>query len=221
MRQNLTILRRKKMTYLSSWFLLLLASLLGSMVPGISFALICRNTLRSSRSTGVWTACGLAMGMSVYIFVVLLGLAYLILHNVFLSSLLRWGGAFYLAYVGIICLLAKKRQIKNEGITPIQKKLSITTALRMGFLTNLFNPKVMLFFIALFTQFIHPGMPSSISWIFGFTIALVEFFWFSFVAILLTHPLLQQHFQSMAHWIERASGVVLLIISGHLMMSQL
>ncbi|NNM58948.1 MAG: LysE family transporter [Legionellales bacterium] len=208
-------------SYFDSWLMILSASLLGSMIPGISFALVLRNTLKSSRATGIWTAFGLAMGMSIYALIVLLGLAIFIMHNTVLSNFIRWGGAAYLAYIGIGCILTKKKKhktaiLKNENLVISAKK-----ALGMGFLTNLLNPKVMLFFLALFTQFIHPDMPATLEWVYGLTIVLVEFLWFSFVAILLTHPVLHHKFQRSSHWIERCSGVILLLISTNLIVGQL
>jgi RhtB (resistance to homoserine/threonine) family protein len=208
------------MSYFYGWLTILSISLLGAMIPGISFALVLRNTLHSSRSTGIWTAAGLSAGISVYTLIVLFGLALVILHNTFLMNAIRWGGAAYLAYIGIHCLLAKPKNLKNINVHS-GTRISTLKALRMGFLTNLLNPKVMLFFIALFTQFIHPDMPAAISWIYGLTIAIVEFSWFTFVAILLTHPLLFKHFQKVSHWIERLSGCILLFISLHLVISQI
>jgi len=209
------------MHYFYGWLAILCASILGSMTPGISFALVLRNTLKSSRASGIWTALGLAMGMSVYVLIVLLGLAWLILHNPILSNLIRWGGAAYLAYIGINCLLAKPRLLNMSVAEEKTPAILPGKALRMGLLTNLLNPKVMLFFLALFTQFIHPGMPAAVAWTYGFTVVIVEFCWFSFVAILLTHPVLHQHFQAQAHWIERGAGVVLLLIALVLTMNQL
>jgi len=199
--------------YFYGWLMILFASLLGSMIPGISFALVLRNTLRSSRMTGVWTAFGLALGMSIYALIVLLGLAVLILHNPILANIIRFGGAIYLAYIGIQCLLAKHERRDAENGLPASKMIKHHAAFRMGFLTNMLNPKVILFFLALFTQFIYPGMPLVVQSIYGATVVLVEFFWFSFVAILLTHPQLNRYFQSVSCWIERCSGVILLLIS--------
>jgi threonine/homoserine/homoserine lactone efflux protein len=205
--------------YFYGWLSLLSISMLASMVPGISFALVLRNTICASRTAGIWTSVGLAIGMLVYVSAILLGLAFLKNENLY--HIIRWGGAFYLAYVGIGCLQSKSMNLQENTLPQHRKTIPPTSALRMGFLTNLLNPKVMLFFLALFTQFLHPNMPVSIGWIYGFTVAFVELCWFSLVSIILTHPVLYHRFQMYSHWIERASGITLLLISSHLMIHEL
>jgi threonine/homoserine/homoserine lactone efflux protein len=187
---------------------------MASMVPGLSFALVFRNVLRSSsRIVGIMTAIGLALGMAVYVGIVVFGLAYMIIGNNILMNVLKYSGALYLAYIGFCCLGSKAKILDNTicdtGVTHLSNKKSIM----MGFFTNVLNPKVMLFFLALFTQFVKPNTPRVFLFAYGSTSVLIELLWFSLVAIVLTNQVLQAKFYKISHWIERLSGIILLLIS--------
>lgn len=207
------------MNYINDWLSISLASLMASMIPGISFTLVFRNVLRSSsRSVGVFTALGLSLGMSVYAGMVVFGLAYVIVNNILFMKILRYAGATYLIYIGINCLFSKPRMLKinSENGSKIIDNMSFIKALIMGFTTNILNPKVILFFLALFTQFVAPGTKKMVLIFFGTTSVFIEFIWFSCVATILTHNVLRNRFYSISHWVERCSGVILLLISARL-----
>jgi threonine/homoserine/homoserine lactone efflux protein len=81
----------------------------------------------------------------------------------------------------------------------------------MGFLTNLLNPKVTLFFLALFTQIFRPETPPIIQAFYGLTMVGLEIGWFSLVAVLISQRRVNV-FASVSHWVERATGATLVVL---------
>jgi RhtB (resistance to homoserine/threonine) family protein len=209
------------MSFLTAWATVSIICLLGAMIPGASFAMILRNSIANSRKTGIFTAVGLGLGMVIYASLTIFGLSALITEHLLFAHLIKWFGAVYLLYIGILCLMAKPKADDVFSKLGHANHLPAFKAIRMGFITTLLNPKVILFFIALFSQFLHPGAALWQQGILAITISLIEFGWFSFVAIVLTHPFLQKRYTHIAHWIERAAGLVLIILAIELAFSHI
>lgn len=86
------------------------------------------------------------------------------------------------------------------------------TAVWIGFLTNLLNLKVTLFFLALFTQIIRPATPLPAQAVYDVTMVGLEFGWFALVALLISHRLIKERFLRVSHIVERAIGVMLIAL---------
>ena len=196
--------------YVTDFFIIAGLHLLAVMSPGPDFVMVSRNSLIYSRKTGIFSALGLALGITVHITYCLIGIAYIISQSVIIFSALKFLGAGYLMYIGYKALRAKPSQ---AGETAIEKvDMSKAQALKMGFLTNLFNPKVTLFFLALFTQVIRPDTPLFIKMAYGLEMATMTFVWFSFVALILSHNKVQKPFLRFQHYVERVTGVALIAL---------
>ncbi|WP_159437900.1 LysE family translocator, partial [Vreelandella massiliensis] len=98
----------------------------------------------------------------------------------------------------------------------VRAEAALTTtpqAAREGVLVALSNPKLILFFVALLSQFVSPEMSPAAKAIIVLTAMIIDGAWYVLVALMLSHsrvlPWLQQH----AHWINRATGVMLLALA--------
>ncbi len=92
------------------------------------------------------------------------------------------------------------------------KVLDKWEAIKTGFLTNLLNPKVTLFFLALFSQVIHTTTPLYAKILYGAEMALMTFVWFSFVATVLSHQKIKKPFVKIQHYVERTMGGILIAL---------
>lgn len=194
------------------WQLLTVAGvhLLAVMSPGPDFIMISRNALVYSRRTGIYSALGLAAGITVHITYCLLGVGLLISKSILLFNVIKFIGAGYLIYIGYKSLRAKKAQgITVEAEQPM-KHMSPIAAVRMGFLTNVLNPKATLFFLALFTQIITPHTPLGFQLLYGVEMIVATFLWFSFVAIVLSHGVVKRQFAKVQHRFEQVFGIILI-----------
>ncbi len=185
--------------------------LLAVMSPGPDFAMVLRNSLVHSRRTGIWAAVGLALGILVHVTYSLLGIAILIAKSILLFNTIKLIGAAYLIYIGVKSLLSKpqaetdieaKTEVSPKDQTPAQ-------SIKMGFLTNVLNPKATLFFLALFTQVIKPTTGISIKMLYGVEMSLATFAWFALVATLLTQKPIRAVYRRFQTKLEKVFGAVL------------
>ena len=138
------------MNYLPLIGTVALLNLLAAVSPGPDFVMTVRNSLCYSRRAGIYTAVGISLALLVHLFYCAAGIGYIISKSVLLFSVLKMLGAGYLIYLGIGSILAKgsRLDMMNEKAGTDLTKFQ---AFRMGFLTNVLNPKATLFFMSLFT----------------------------------------------------------------------
>ena len=127
-------------------------SLAAAMNPGPNFFLVVKNSLVYSRTTGCMTVFGIALAVLIHLSYALFGIGNLMKENTNLFYIIKYSGITYLFYLGVngVLISFKKKslfQIENSTIL-----FSKTKAVRQGFITNLLNPEVPIFFISLFSQ---------------------------------------------------------------------
>jgi RhtB (resistance to homoserine/threonine) family protein len=199
------------MPLFSDWLTVLAIGCLAVMTPGPNLAITLRNSLAYTRRDGVSTAAGLALGNLLHASYCLVGIGVVISRSIVLFNAIKWAGAAYLIYIGLRSLRARPQDLGVEGAGP-PRSLGRLVAARSGFLTNLLNPKVTLFFLALFTQVIDPATPLPARAFYGATMVLLEFGWFALVATLISRRAVKARFLSVSHWVERATGAALVAL---------
>lgn len=184
------------------------------IAPGADFVVVCRNSLVYSRRTGIYSALGLTLGILVHASYSLIGIGLIISRSIILFSLIKYFGAAYLIYLGYKSLIAKpERQIQHQSsCSQPRKDISKIAAVRMGFVNNILNPKVTLFFLSLFTQVINPQTPISIQIWYGLQMGMMTFAWYASVAIVMSHPIFKDKLFSVTHYLEKAMGAVLITL---------
>ncbi len=181
--------------------------------PGPDFLVVTRNSLLYSKRVGLATALGIALGNIWWIAASILGISVLISQTVILFNLLKWLGVAYLLYLGIKSILAKKAAEESPTTTPrASKNLGWYQGFRIGFLTNVLNPKCALFFVSFFSVVITPDTPVFLQWTYGLEIMTIAVIWFSLLATVLSLPKIQQGFQRISLWFERVTGALLLAL---------
>jgi threonine/homoserine/homoserine lactone efflux protein len=150
---------------LELWLLLAMTLLAGAMSPGPSVALVLRTAITHGRSSALAVALAHGVGISVYALAIVLGLAALIQNSEFFMNALQMGGALFLLYLGCRMLSGGIRTLTGaikEGVDASDHSTSNAdnSALGLwqhalnGFLIVFFNPKVVIFFVAIFSQFV-------------------------------------------------------------------
>lgn len=185
--------------------------LLAVMSPGPDFIMISRNSLVYSRRAGVYAALGLALGILLHVSYTLIGLAYIISQSIVIFSIIKFLGAAYLIYIGYKSLRAQP-PAQTELLAGEAKDISRLEAVKLGFLTNALNPKVTLFFLAVFTQVIHQTTPTAVKALYGIEMSVATFVWFSFVSIVLSHQKIRAPFVKVQHYVERTMGLLLIVL---------
>ncbi|MDC0611426.1 LysE family translocator [Vibrio sp.] len=192
---------------LSVWLSLFLVSLLGAMSPGPSLAMVTKHSLAGGRVNGIATAWAHAMGIAVYAFLTVIGLS-IVLHKAeWLFKGISIIGALYLAYLGWRSL-----QSKGGVAAKLQQgnKVPVLQSAKEGLLISLLNPKIALFFMALFSQFISLGHDWTSRAIVIITPCIVDGCWYTIITLLLSSAAVTEKLRSKAVLIDRLSGIVLL-----------
>jgi len=139
------------------------AGLLLNLTPGPDVFFIVSHALRGGVRRGLVAACGIAAGCCVHVLAAAVGVSALVAASATAFSVLKGVGAGYLVYVGITMLFARKPAHGPELAAPSPAgtggDLPASAVFRRGFLTNVLNPKVALFFLAFVPQFIVAGTP--------------------------------------------------------------
>jgi RhtB (resistance to homoserine/threonine) family protein len=198
--------------FLVGWLTVALLSGLAIVSPGPNYAVTLKYSLLHSRRAGIWSAVGVAGGNLVHVVLSLLGLAVVVSQSVLLLSTLKWVGTAYLVYLGLKSLRAGKYEAdgtEQTGGTEGSGGKSAGRVLRSSFLVSTLNPKVTLFYLVLFTQVVEPGTPASVRVVYGLTAVALSFGWYTLVALLVSHGAIKDRFRAVAHWVDRATGAML------------
>lgn len=195
---------------LSAWFSLFIVALLGAASPGPSLAVVVKNTLGGNKINGFLTAWSHAAGIGIYAILTVLGLAILLKQNPFLFQIVSYGGALYLAWLGIKIILSKGGIADNlqKG-----KKLSYLESMRDGIMISALNPKIGLFFIALFSQFINPNMQLDGKIITILTPPITDGLWYSLIALVFSHSKVLNIIRQKANLIDKITGVIFILLA--------
>jgi len=186
--------------------------------PGPDFAVVVKNSLIYSRKTAILTAVGIALGIFVHASYSLMGLGFVIAKTPWLLTVVKYLGAGYLLFIGFKSLSAKKRlsTTKNENH---QHDISSVSAIRSGFLTNVLNPKCMLFFVSLFSVFVEPDTPFVIMVTYSIIMFVETLAWFGFVAFCISGKRTREKFNAVSHWVERVTGGILVTLGARLLLT--
>lgn len=185
-------------------------SLLAAISPGPDFAIVTRNCLRGTFRAGFLTSLGITCALLVHVAYCLFGIAIVIQESPTLFLVLKYLGAGYLFYLGIMLL---KEKMSPEGAPEIAKETKKHKPFLSGFLCNLLNPKATLFVLSLFTQFVDSGMHFVWKAMMGSIFAMTTFVWFVLLSYLITHRLLQKHFAKFQMVITKAMGAILCVLA--------
>jgi threonine/homoserine/homoserine lactone efflux protein len=128
------------------------------LIPGPDFAVVTKNTLVGGRRRGRWTALGVTSSNLVQGTAAAFGLSALIVSVQPVFQAIKWAGVAYLAYLGIQAL----RSARRGEYAPLDGDDTTGTAQnaagwRQGFISNITNPKVLIFYLAVLPQFLTPG----------------------------------------------------------------
>jgi threonine/homoserine/homoserine lactone efflux protein len=130
-----------------------------TITPGADMAMVSRSVLIGGRREAFATTLGILAGCLVWAIVSAAGVAAVLAASRTAYDALRLVGAAYLVWLGVQSLLAARRgdyRDIGEGRPPARR----SSAFRQGLLTNLFNPKIAIFYSTFLPQFIGPGDPA-------------------------------------------------------------
>ena len=202
---------------ISDWIQLTAVCFLGAVSPGPSLAVVMGNTLSQGRAYGVATSLGHAVGIWWWALLTAIGVAALVALNTPVMGFLQALGAVLLAYIGF------RSVITRSHTSAVRPTVSNTSAWARGavegFLISLFNPKVALFFIAIFSHLVGDNPTWVEIGLIGIITAVIDGLWYVFVALIVTTAGVGSMVQARQNAIGAVSGAILVAIAIYLLVS--
>ncbi|MGB2078752.1 MAG: LysE family translocator [Vibrio sp.] len=186
------------------------------MSPGPDFALIIQNTSHYGRKTGLTIAAGLSAGILIHSILSITGISFLVQQHPMLFTVVQCIGGSYLLYLGINALksVAANWSQRQQGGLPKSNRIlsNQKQAFSRGMMTNLLNPKALVFFVSLMSSLVPVSMSLT-----GKTSAVIilwalALIWFSLLAWLLSTEKLQRKLTSAAIYIDLVCGFIFTLI---------
>ena len=122
--------------------------LLGAMSPGPSMAVVINNAIFKGRYNGILTSIGHGIGIAVYATFAVLGIGLIIKTNIFVFNGLKILSIIFLIFIGLKSIFNKEKL--NLEKKNIEKN---TISFLQGFSISILNPKILVWFIAIYSQF--------------------------------------------------------------------
>ena len=181
--------------------------LIGAMSPGPSMALIIRNSIKYGRISGILFSLGHAIGIGIYATVSVLGLQFILINNLLLFNAIQFCGSVFLLILGILFLrdTAHNLSLENE-----QKNVN---SFMQGFAISILNPKILIWFAAIFSQFIEISSTNFVKLAMVLIASSIDGLWYIILTIVVTGFGLKQFLEHNTNIIQKISGVILISIS--------
>lgn len=194
----------------------LVAALL-TILPGPDSALVLRSALVQGRRPAIATALGINTGSLIWGAAAGVGAAALIAASEVAFTALKLAGAIYLAYLGVRMLVASFRRAPEVLAHPAAMAAapSLWAAFGRGALTNLLNPKVGAFYVALIPQFLPDGAnPLAMGLVLALVHVLESVIWFALLIVAAETARAWLSSPRVSRWIDRVTGGFLLAFAG-------
>lgn len=183
------------------------------MTPGIDTIFVLNKSISQGRRSGVYAALGVNTGVLTHTFFAAIGLSMVIAKSAFAFAVIKYIGAIYLIYIGFLKYKNKEDLFPANHENRVRK--SGKSDFWSGFLTNSLNPKVALFFLAFFPQFINPTqLENPIPFILlGTTYAIIGIIWY--LILTLFAGVFSEKIKSNPNaefWFNKLSGFVFIVM---------
>lgn len=177
--------------------------------------LVLRNVFSSGKRAGIVTTIGICSGLIVYALLTSLGISVLLIKSEILYQSLKFIGAMYLIYLGfqsLIPLMKNKQKQNNTKIYSVKQKRTDKKAFVEGLISNLFNPKIVVFYLTFLPQFINPvGNVFAQSFFLTGIHIVMSLLWLSFFSIFIgSIPFIYTSIK-LRHTLAGISGMVMII----------
>lgn len=197
-----------------------LVHLIALMSPGPDFFFVSQTAASRSRREAMMGVVGISLGIVVWAGVALMGLHLILQKMAWLHQIIMVGGGIYLCWMGWQLL----RSARAQQAQPVaEAQVALPKAGRSfirGFLTNLSNPKAVIYFGSVFSLFVGDSVGAGARWGLFLLIVAETFVWFSLVAVVFALPAMRRGYQRLAKWIDGVAGVLFTGFGLHLIFTR-
>ena len=175
--------------------------LLGAMSPGPSMAVVINNAIFKGRYNGILTSIGHGIGIAVYATFAVLGLGLIIKTNVFIFNGLKILSIIFLIFIGLKSILSKEKlSLEDKNLK------ENTVSFLQGFSISILNPKIFVWFIAVYSQFMSINNQLIFDIYLILIAGIIDAFWYVILTFTVTNPLTSSFFQTRIIFIKKIQG---------------
>ena len=189
------------------WSQFAIVCLLGAMSPGPSLALIIRNSINFNRTSGIVASIAHGLGICLYATVTVIVLEFILRNSELIFFVIQICGSLFLIILGLVFVFKKnnENQIETYQIN--------SSSFTQGFIIAIINPKILIWFIAIYSQFIDINASLLNKTILVLTPSIIDAIWYSLVAILVTGYGLKEILNKKKFIIQKIIGGLLILIA--------
>ena len=181
--------------------------LLGAMSPGPSMAVVINNAIFKGRYNGILTSIGHGVGITIYATFAVLGLGLILETNIIIFNSFKILSIVFLVFIGLKSILNKeklnleKKDVKEKTISFLQ-----------GFSISILNPKILVWFIAIYSQFMSVNNELIFNIYLVSIAGIVDAFWYIFLTLAITRASALTFFQTKILLIKKLQGFLFVTI---------
>ena len=186
---------------------ILIVCLLGAVSPGPSMVVVMNNALFKNRFHGILTSLGHGFGIGMYALFAVLGIALIIKTNLFVFNGIKFISIIFLIYLGVKSIISKSKldfgkYNLNDGIASFSQGVSI----------SLLNPKIFIWFIAIYSQFMSVDNDLFFNTVLVLTAAIVDALWYITLTLLVTSKIALDFIKNKNSLLQKFVGIIFIAI---------
>ncbi len=182
--------------------------LLGAMSPGPSMVVVVNNAIFKSKFSGILTALGHGFGISIYALCAVIGIGVILQTNIIVFNSLKLLSIFFLFYLGT-------QTIRSRGKIEfgVNQNKNFTKSFSQGLMISIFNPKILIWFIAIYSQFMSYDNNMTLNVALVLIAGTVDALWYILLVNLVTSKKILDQIRKKSSLIQVVVGYLLIFIS--------
>lgn len=189
------------------WIQFATVCVIGAMSPGPSLAVVIRNNINFNRFAGILTSIGHGLGIGVYASLAVLGLGIILQTNQTIYFFIQIIGLILLFFFGLLFIFQKSSE---EKIVENQNQVN---SFLQGFTIAIINPKILIWFTAVYSQFISIDATFFFNAILVLTASIIDALWYILVSIVITGNNFKNLLIEKKFLIQKITGIILIFIA--------
>ena len=190
--------------------------LLGAMSPGPSMVVVINNAIFKNRLNGILTSIGHGVGIGIYALFAVLGIAFIIKTNLYVFNVIKFLSIIFLVYLGVnLVITDDKLEFDGKDIS------SGFTSFVQGLSISLLNPKIFIWFVAIYSQFMSVDNDMIFNTILILTASIIDAIWYVILTLLVTTNIALDFIKDKSVLLQKFVGSVFIIIGALLLIELL
>ena len=185
--------------------------------PGPDFILVTRQAIKLGRKAAIYTSLGIGIGILIHSLAAITGLTLLISSNPYLFLCMKLAASLYLFYLGLMSIIQTSETAKDIST----RDSSELNSFLIGFITNVLNPKAIIFFVTLFSIVLNNSTSAALLTFYGLYMSAATFLWFLLISYVFTNKNLIEKYFYVLPAFEKIIGILLIIIASQIFIYEL